>query len=482
MPVQSQHQDYTKNIGRWQRVRDCVDGEDAIKLRSMGGGSNSSSIWAQKGTKYLPPPNPNDESAENVDRYRAYRDRALFTNYTGSTLTGLKGLVFRVPPVVNVPQSLDFLLENANAEGLTLSQMMQKSLDELCITGGQGLLADYPQAPQGLSKAQIQAMGIRPFIKAYRAESIINWREEIQNGVKVLALVVLCEDVLSVNDDGFDAEAKKQYRVLKLHEGVYIQMLYNEEGEHIEIEGEPFIVPRKADGSSWGHIPFCFVGAENNDPNPDKALLLDIANVNIAHYRNSADKEEASFIVGQPTPVITGLTQSWLKDVLKNKVLMGSRGGIPLPVGADAKLLQASPNNLPTQGMKDKEQEMIALGAKIIRDTKGNETAEAAKIRFAGQNSILAIAVGNIEEAYKKAVMWCGEFIGEMGEVAIELNREFYDKTIDPQLIAQMIQLVDRGAIGIDDLRHNLRQANLLSKDTTDEDLDNELNGIDPLK
>lgn len=482
MSVSSQHSAYSEHLNRWQRVRDCVEGEDAIKTRSRGAGKNSSSLWAQRGTAYLPPPNADDESAENIARYDSYRERAVFTNYTGSTLVGLKGMVFRKPPVVELPLGLEYLLEDANNEGLNVAQMMQKTLDELCITGGDGLLAEYPQAEQGLTKAEIAARGLRAYIKRYKSESILNWREEFINGKKQLALVVLCEEVDEIDLDGFDSQPKKQYRVLSLSEGVYIQRLFNEDKEQILIDGEEFIVPRKADGSPWSHIPFKFVGSENNDSNPDKALLLDIANVNIAHYRNSADKEEASFITGQPTLTISGLTQSWVQEVLKGKVLMGSRGGIPLPEGASAQLLQASANPLPSQGMKDKEQEMVALGARIIRDVKGNETAEAAKIRFSGQNSLLSIAVNNIEEAYLSVVKWVAMFMGEPEEsISIQLNREFYDSTIDPQLIAQLFVALDRGALSMDDIRWKLRSANLISPETMDEDIDDELEGIDPL-
>lgn len=482
MPASAQHNEYTKHLTRWQRVRDCVEGEDAIKARSKGSGDNASSIWGQRGTAYLPPPNPSDESAENIERYQSYRDRAVFTNYTGSTLIGLKGLVFRKPPVINLPTGLEYMLDNANAEGLGLSQLMQKTLDELSITGGEGLLADYPRAAAGLSQAQVRALDLKAHIKCYRSESIVNWREEVINGRKQLTLVVLAEQVEKVSDDGFSTESVTHHRALMLREGVYIQMEYDEDDNPIQQEdGEFFIVPRKPDGSMWDFIPFCFVGSENNDAKPDKSLLLDIANVNIAHYRNSADKEESSFTVGQPTLAISGLTQSWVEDVLKGKVLMGSRGGIPLPQGASAQLLQANANQMPAQGMKDKEAEMVALGARIIRDVRGNETAEAAKIRFAGQNSLLAIAVNNIEEAYTKILEWCALFMGEQANIEIELNRQFYDATIDPQQIAQMIVLMDRGVIGMDDIRHNLRQANIIIPEKTDEELDSEVDEIDPL-
>ena len=65
------------------------------------------------------------------------------------------------------------------------------------------------------------------------------------------------------------------------------------------------------------NIPFIFCGALNNSPDVDKSPVYDIAEVNIAHYRNSADYEESCFIAGQATPVLTGLTQS-IPEIINN--------------------------------------------------------------------------------------------------------------------------------------------------------------------
>ena len=59
--------------------------------------------------------------------------------------------------------------------------------------------------------------------------------------------------------------------------------------------------------------------------------MYDLAVLNIAHYRNSADYEESCFVTGQPTVWASGLTEAWVEDVLKGELRLGSFGGIPLP-------------------------------------------------------------------------------------------------------------------------------------------------------
>lgn len=456
MPVNSQHKQLTENRGKWDKIRDCVAGSDQVK---------------SKKEKYLPKPNPEDDSPENEARFNAYITRANFVNFTGMTLDGMLGMVFRVDPQIELEAVLEYLKTNANGSGVTLDQMARGLVSNLLQTGRHGLLVDYPQAEPGLTKAQVDALNLRANIKGYRAERVINWRTETVGGETVLSLVVLEEEVEVVQPDGFGSDSKTQFRVLSLVDGLYTQAVYDEDGVLV---GE-IMEPKKADGSLWRRIPFVFVGSTNNDAECDKAPLYDIAELNISHYRNSADYEESSFIVGQPTPVLGGLTQGWVDTVMKKGVMLGSRRAILLPEGGKSSLLQASENQMPSKGMEMKEAQMIKIGARIIQDASGQETAEAAKIRFGGQNSKLGIIVGNVEAALNECIMWAAEFMGGSGENEVTLNREFYDKSIDPQLVIASIQLLDRGVIATSDMRQKLRDSGLISSDREDEEIDAEV-------
>jgi hypothetical protein len=457
MPASDQNDEFRASLPSWNLVDDCVKGSAAIK---------------SEGTKYLPKPNADDNSAENTTRYKDYKERASFVNFTGHTKSGLIGLVFRKDMEVDFPATVEYLVENANGAGLTLDQLARDVVGEVLEAGRYGLLVDYPAAEEGLTAAEVTALNLRANILPYKAKSIINWRTENIGGVSVLSLVVLSEDHGVIFEDGFGSEIKEYHRVLRLIDGVYTQELYDE-GDQLLFDS----VPRKRDGSVWNEIPFIFVGAENNDTGVDKAPLLDIAEINVSHYRNSADYEESSFMVGQPTPFVSGLTQSWVDSVMKGGVILGSRSAILLPDGGAAGLLQADPNQMPERGMEMKEAQMVKIGARIIIDNKGTETAEAARIRFGGQSSQLGTVVGNAESGIIQCTEWVMEFMGE-GEVELVLNREFYDATIDPQTIMAQIQLVDRGIIADTDLRTNLRKGGMIANDRTDEEIEGEAEDI----
>jgi len=488
MPVSDQHKLYRKNIRRWELVRDCVEGSEAIKSR--GGDTtddthDKNQARSLRGTRYLPQPNPDDFSNENRIRYEQYKLRANFVNFVGHTKDGFLGMVYRKPPEVELNSAIDFLNDNADGQGLSLLQMLQGVTSDVLEVGRHGLLTDFPPSAGG---TQAQTSGLKAKIVQYDAEAIINWRTTILSSHTVLSLVVLAEEIEKILDDGFSVETVMGYRVLKLKDGIYIQQLFDEDESIISFEDsdgvlQTDLVPKKSDGSTWDEIPFTFVGAIDNSPTPDKAPLYDMSEINVAHYRNSADFEESSFIVGQPTPVLAGLTQAWVDDVMKGGVMLGSRSAVLLPENGSATLLQADDNQMPSKGMEIKEQQMIKTGAKVITDSTGVETAEAAKLRFAGQNSKLALTINNVERAMMQSFAWVGEFMpgGKVGENELSINRQFYEATVSPQLIVANMQLLDRGVIAKSDLRNMQRKNGQIEADRTDEDIDAEVGNIDPL-
>jgi hypothetical protein len=462
MPVSTKHKAYQGACALWSLVRDCAAGPHAVKA---------------KRTKYLPMPNPEDTSEANTARYNAYLTRANFVNFTGPTINGLLGMVFRDDVNIQLPPDLEYLVDNANGNGTTLDQLIRRVVAELLTTGRVGLLVDYPEAPEGLSRAEVRRRNLRANILVYTAESVLNWRTATEGGVTKTSLVVLNEPREVVGDDGFETETKDGYRVLRYENGVYTQELYDDTETLVSITA-----PRQSDGSAWDEIPFIIVGSENNDLTVDKAPVYDIAEINLSHYRNSADFEDSAFMVGQPTPVIAGLTHDWAEKIMKGGIMLGSRTGLLLPEGADASLLQATDNLMPERGMEAKERQLVKVGARIIEDQRGNETVDAANMRFASATSPLDVIVGNTESALHQCLEWAGQFMGTDTEIELSINREFYDRTIDAQSIIANIQLLDRGVLAMSDLRNNLRASGVIDNDRTDDDIDGEAEQSDPLQ
>jgi hypothetical protein len=129
--------------------------------------------------------------------------------------------------------------------------------------------------------------------------------------------------------------------------------------------------------------------------------------------------------------------------------------------------VQAEANNIVREAMNSKLNEMVAIGARIVTDRGQNETAEGARIRFASENSVLGDVVNNLSEALFTCILWVGEFMGFDGDTEFYLNTEFYDKSVDPQLIMSMVTLLDREIIGEADIFDRLKSAGLIEPGRT---------------
>jgi len=137
----------------------------------------------------------------------------------------------------------------------------------------------------------------------------------------------------------------------------------------------------------------------NNDGVIDKSLLIDIANINIAHYRNSADYENSTFQCSQSQPVMSGLTQTWIDENYPNGVTLGSSVVLMLPADSDYKVVQASEVEQSMRAMEHKEKQIIAIGGQLITPDSFNTATEAA-ISNAADKSALQTVIDNVEKLY----------------------------------------------------------------------------------
>lgn len=452
MPVDTLHPSYTAHERQAQRVRDAVSGSDAVKGRGM---------------LYLPHPQEEFDTltgeAKQIaeTRYRAYKDRAVWVGVTRRTHDGLLGAVFRRDPEVTLPAAIEYMAEDADGAGMSLVQFARGCVSGLLTGGRHGVLVDYPEAADGLTREQTR--GLKATLRHYTSESIVNWRREGE----ILTLVVLRE-LWEKEVDEFEQDWDWQYRVLRLEDGRYTQQVYRDN----KPAGEK-VMPRQANGSPWPVIPFQFLGTTDNNETPDAPLLIDIADQNLAMYRNSASVEEAAHICGQPVLHIDigeTSTEEW-QELNPGGISIGSRRGVQTRGGGTLAMVQAEERNLPLKLMEQRRQDMIALGAKLIEHGGQNETAEGVRERSGSETANLSSVAGNVSDGIRNCLEWSLAFMGGGGEVVFELSRQFYDETADPQEIVARMQLVDRGLIADTDFFDWGRRKGVINPDRTDEEI-----------
>lgn len=438
--VETTREEYTTSLKKYEMIDDALNGELAVKA---------------KGVKYLPAP---VFTEDDPARYAAYSTRAVFYNVTLPTRDALVGQIFLRPPKIELPDQLKILETNINGEGLSLSLLVKKAANHVVPFGRGGFLADFPETGgRELTVKDVESGDYSPFIQFYSPWAIINWQvEKIRNKQK-LTLLVLKEAYETRTANDFKIEVKVRHRVYRLVNDVCSVEIYEE-----SISKSKTVV-KDYKGIPLTEIPFEFIGSENNDADVDEPPFYNLANLNIAHFRNSADYEESVFLVGQPTPVYSGLTEDWVNNYFKDGVPFGSRASVPLPENATAMLLQALPNSMAFEAMVHKEEQMIAIGAKIINPNRTVERKEAEiEIEAASQKSVLMTIKDNLQQALVLSLKRCCSFVGADPEsIKIELNDNFDLTSMSAEQLRYLTEVYQGGGIAFTEYRENLRRSGI---------------------
>jgi hypothetical protein len=426
----------------WKKCRDVIAGEEQIK---------------DAGEQYLTKMVRMSDS-----EYEAYKHRALFYGASSRTIQGLLGSLLRKPPIVHtaspaVDAKLDKYLQNITQTRVDLAGFARDLVQEVLTVGRVGVLVDMPPEDANL-------LDPTPYARMYTAENVINWREHFEGGVPVLDEVVLVEILALPSANGFGVEFIIQYRELVLNEdGSYVQRLWvidppADEDHPATYRMVDEIMPLYR-GQPLKHLPFFFCNSSHTRPDIEKPPLLDLFNVNLSHYRSSADLEHGRHFTAIPTPVVAGVDTSG-EDGVPPSLEIGSATAWMLPFGATAHMLEFNGQGLKhlENALDEKMALMASLGARMLEpDKRASETAEALRLRQAGDianlNTIADI-VGETLTQVVRVIAWWSYVIDDPEDktMYIELDKDYFESRLSPSMLAALVQAWQSGALGFSDL------------------------------
>lgn len=470
MSVTNLHKEYDKHKWQWKRCRDVIAGKDALLQNGLSRERFTGSLYNPNFNVdvYLP------RLVNQTDQeYMAYADRAAFFNATGRTLDALTGLIFAKAPQWSLPTAIERYADDITLTDTNLREFAEQVVEQQLAVGRVGIMVDYPaDAPTNISIAAAEALNLRPFLRWYAAENIINWRTTFIRGVEVLTLVVLKETV-EVRQNEFSSEDVDQYRVLDMTPEGYRVRVMNEDGA---ILSETFPLQR---GARMQYIPFIILGCNSATTAVQKPPLLDMVDTNIAHYRNSADYEHGLHFTGLPTPYVAGVQ---LQD--GQTLSVGSMAAWVFPdPSAKADYLEFKGDGLETlrNAMKDKEQRMAVLGARMLMsDTRGSEAVGTMELRTAAERSFLASIARAASDSIAKALNIMAAWVGAPEDAKFDLNYDYGASRIQPQMLQQLIAAYQTDAIPLSVLFENLQRGEIISQAMTFEDYEAQLDDAGP--
>ncbi len=422
------HPDYGVALAEWQTVDDVCSGPTCVKSR---------------GAVYLP-----KLGGQTPEEYDAYRKRAVMFNVTKRTRQALSGLLLRKQPIIALPDgdaATQPLLADVTMTGMSLIQWVKHVSTAVVSTGRIVSVIDYSSDLT------------RPYIATYRATDVLNWATSLVAGRRVLSLLIVreTEEIL----EGFKVEKRERYRSYRLLDGHVIYRTWTENDEKGSEGATDQPMTRR--GKSLPRIPAVFHNASHLGPEIGEVPLYDLADINLSHYRTSADLETGRHIAGLPTPWATGV------DDDKTELTLGTTKLLTCS-SPEAKFgfLEFSGAGLGelTKAMEEKERQMAVLGARLLFDAKKDaESFDTVRLRAASEGAALGNIAGHLTVTTSEALQWFYWWQGNQSEptdiqATCLINQDFVDAQMDAATLQALVSSFQQNAISFETFFYQLQR------------------------
>lgn len=426
---------------RWMRCRDVFEGSDAVKERRQ---------------LYLPALSGMDSQDYNV-----YLTNALFTNLSVRILDAFVGMLVRKEPHIEAPAEMMPYFEIDENGHSSFNETYKMVSREVLSTGRIGLLVDANEQESD------------PYISMYVTEDIVNWIQDPDT--KRVSDVILAETYYKADGaDKFDQSEHIRYRILNLEGGTYGVRVY--EGAtipRVSASQTPYATsgslrrplpstkqefvdttPQNSTGP-LDYLPFYCVTPFGVNFTVPKPPLIDVVDINLSHYRTSADLEHGRHFTALPTPVISGVT-----------------GDAPLHIGSTKALMLNNPQakayymEFTGQGLStleraqiEKRGQMSDFAARMIdASSKGSEALEAVQLRHSSDAAKLIDVLEAVESGLNVAYNEIRRWKGLTQPVVIKLDRDLLSVSLKTGDLRELLKAYLDGSIDENVLLFNLER------------------------
>lgn len=442
--------DYEYYYPKWKRIRDVMEGRDAV---------------IAEGETYLP-----RLSEQTDDDYDAYKARAVFLEATAKTEMAFRGLLFRTP--VNVEDAdnetvadmiADIDLEDTDIDtfaSVVASEVMQTNR-YLCVVN----LAD------GITQ--------RPYLETWKAEQLLDWDTARINGSKTLSYVKLYEGYV----DAGDGEARETIRELRLDPSNADGTTYAyvvERFQRVEVRNAQGRRTGKSEwqslgietpikrGEPWPYIP-CYLFGPRRGYDCAKPPLLGLADLNLSHYRTSADLEHGAHYTALPMPWIAGVEA----NPGERFTIGASQAWVFENPQAKAEYLEFKGEGLGflERNLDRKQAMMAAEGARMLAPEKSSpESGFALQLRQGSEFASLNTIAHNISHGLSVLLLYMVDWAGVEVEPIATVNTDFENVMLGAQEITALLAAWQGGAISLETFLFNMRRGKRIDDQRTIDD------------
>lgn len=427
----------------WDKIDAVLGGTESMRGRS---------------TLYLP-----QHYRESQETYEERLSRAILINSTEQTLGGWVGRPFSKPMQRNpdIPDQFEDFLEDVDMLGNNLDVFCRQWFREGVAKGFSHVLVDFPDGTQGedvvRTLADDRRDGLRPFLVHLPPENVIAAYSEVVGGRERLTHVRIREDV--IERVGYDEVLHERVRV---YEPGVVSLFEKRQTkgkrvEWVQIEEREYGLP---------YVPMVTYYSQREGFMLSKPPLLDLVNMNIAHWQSMSDQiavlTVARFPMLAASGGLDGGGESGESEVIVGpKALLESRdpAGRVYYVEHSGKAIASGRTDL-----MDLEEKMAKYGAEYLTKKPGRQTATARSLDSAEATSPLQDMVHRFVDSVNLVLQYVADWSGLETGGTVDLNTDFGLSGQDTAALQTLLETSRNRDISREAFLRELQRYNVLDR------------------
>lgn len=445
----------TSQITAAKPIRDLTEG--GAHMRSQG-------------ETYLP-----KFPSETDDDYKSRKDSTWLFDGVGKAIEDYVGRLFDKPFTCADEGELGEWCENIDLEGQDLSNFAQPVFEAQVKDGITFIMADAPPREGEMTRAQVDAAGIRPYLVHIKLSEVLGWKFDTSGNAPILSQFRFMETVAKPDRDEFSDETVEQIRVLDLNEGNVRVRLYQKKTATGKGTEEWQVIEDGEYQTDQTQIMIAPVYSRRVGLFMAKPPLARLAEINLAHWRSQSDQSNIMHHARAPLKYFHGYDKDTLKGAEnapgyafvnpspEAKVGVIEHGGAAIEAGRTE--------------LKDLEQQMQWVGLQLVLSKASGTTATGDMIDEKKNTSALSMWADNLKDALEISLGWMNELGGSDGDATVTMSKDFVALNINSTDMDILIKM------GVSDelLLNESKRRGIISEDVdieTERDRMKEQNGV----
>ena len=452
----------------WTRCRDVRAGTDRLR---------------DKKSTYLP-----RFTAEDPLDWNVRIQNTTVVDFVEQAIGAYTGLALKTDPELgeDVPEELVEDWENLDGEGNHGAVVAASALGAMLCDGHIAFLTEHPPTAAGMTLAQQNALGVRPYVVLIKVDQILSWRTEVIGGHRWLMQLVIQETVERA-DGAFGTTCVTRYRVYRQRfeltdptpapsgavaapvEDLTKPFVAWEVWEDVKDAGaESTIIVGSGMLAGPQRIPLRVAyGGTSEAFLTSTPPLEGLALTNIRWAQVASERANTLQKCGFPIPVIVGeLTGQTPAKPGADQVISPGKA-MQVKAGGDFKIVAAPGDALEQQRLEleDWEKRAGSQSLAMLQRDISPETATASRMKNAKEQSKLMRAIRSLEDALEGVLMDMAAYRGlDPTGVSVTIRRDVGD-VVDAATLQLLSQLEERGQLTQLRLLQELKRAGVMGND-----------------